>query len=120
MPKHNTHQSTTPHQSTNQTPKKRSLTEIERQHCFMRGGILYRPAFFGVFRNGDPIEAGGMYHGHDAIKAHHIMIHLQAVCDDDFTIQPVSWKAVPDDELADTLEDLTAYPVGERQAGGAL
>lgn len=68
----------------------------ERKHGKVINGVFHKPNFV-VMRNGKYIELNGSTVSAYSYKdAYHIMLHLQAISDDEYTIQPCSWLAMTD------------------------
>lgn len=63
----------------------------EIKHGKISNGIFHRP-FFVVCRNGEYIDLDNSISSYRYVTAFHIMLHLQAISNDNFTIEPISWQ----------------------------
>ena len=71
-------------------------SQWEIQHGFIRDGVFHRPDFV-VLRNGKLIDLDGNWcSSYRYQQAFHIMLHLQAVSDDCYTVEPISWQPMTD------------------------
>ena len=67
----------------------------ERKDGYFKDGLFYKPTY-AIFQNGEPLEPLGIHFGYEYGKANHILMHLQAVSTDSFTIEPIMWRALTD------------------------
>ena len=66
----------------------------EKQYGYTRDNVFYRPSF-GIYRNDEPLELdGGFDIGYSYEVASHIIMHLKAVSNDNFTIEPLAWTPI--------------------------
>lgn len=67
----------------------------EYQDGYFREGIFYCPQY-AIARNGEILEPLGIEFAYPHKQAYHTLIHLQAVSDDKFSLEVVSYKAMTD------------------------
>ena len=79
-----------------------TLNQYDKQHGKVINGIFHKP-IFAVYRNGELMEInGGQTSAYkDYATAYHILMHLQAISNDDFQILPVSWQPMNDYSIID-------------------
>lgn len=72
---------------------------FELKHGFYENGVFHCPAF-AIFRNGERMVLGGVIKvSYPYSQAHHILMHLQEVSNDTFTLEPTTWQAMKDYEI---------------------
>lgn len=67
----------------------------ERKDGYFKDGVFHKPSY-EIFNNGAPLEPLGVSFGYRYEVANHILMHLQAVSSDNFTIKPTSWQPMND------------------------
>ena len=73
----------------------------EKQYGYTRDSVFYRPSF-GIYRNDEPLDLdSGFDIGYSYEVASHIIMHLKAVSNDNFTIEPLAWTPVFNHRLND-------------------
>ena len=76
----------------------------EIQHGKIKDGVFWLP-FFELCKNGKSIEPMGGCECYPYAKAFHILMHLQAVSDDTFSLSPVMWQPRTDVDISELLDN---------------
>ena len=76
----------------------------EIHHGKIKDGVFWLP-FFELCKNGKSIDPMGGCECYPYAKAFHILMHLQAVADDTFTLSPVMWQPRTDVDISELLDN---------------
>lgn len=72
-----------------------SVSVLEIQDGFVNDkGVFYLP-MYSLRKNGEPLlimSGGGITASYPYVEAYHIMLHLESVTDDDYSLMVSSWS----------------------------